>query len=392
LTAFVEIKKRTGMSLFRSVMEELEAALKSGTPGKRTEVLREVTGLFANGAEKVSEQQVAVFDDVMNYLITHIEKQALIELSAGLAQAKNVPRGVIWRLASDDAIEIAGPMLENSQGLTDDDLVEIAKTKSQAHQIKIAARPRLNTLVTEVLIDRCDGEIANMLAANKGARFSNGGFSKLVMMADGDDHLTTILAGRPDIPPRLFRELLARATATVRQTLLTSAPPEAREGLQKILTSISGQIGAGVTSRHYEEAQRLINTFSQDTQLTRQKVLEFAKSKRIEETVATMAALSAVPIELVDRLMYNTSPYGIVILCKVTALYWNVASAVMRLRPWSEGEIPYDVDDLYEDYEDLSASVAQRLLRFWQSRQAAPEAEVVQAITPAAPDLHLLPV
>lgn len=375
------------MSQFSLVIDELEVALKSGTPGKRTEVLRQVTDLFAKGVEKFSEQQISLFDDVMNHLVCHIEREASAELSARLALIANAPGRVIRRLASDDAIEIAGPILEKSERLTDDDLVEIAKTKSQAHQLKIAGRSQLNEAVTEVLIDRCDSEIANKVAANRGARFSNAGLSKLVMLADGDDRLTTTIARRNDIPPRLFRELLVRATETVRQTLLTSAPPEARDGLKKILGNISCQIGTRVTSKHYAAAQRHVDTFSQDTPLTKLKLLEFAKSKRIEETVAALSALSAIPIESVDRLMYDASPYGIMVLCKVTALYWNVAHAVMSIRPRTEGALPFELDDLYDDYDNLSASSAQRLLRFWQSRQALP------AAAQAGPrEVHILPI
>ena len=374
------------MSAFRSVVDELEVALKSGTPGKRTEVLRQVTSLFANGVENFSEQQVSLFDDVMIHLISHIEREALSELSARLAPVANAPRSVIRALASDDAIEIAGPILEQSERLTDDDLVEIARTKSQAHQLKIAGRPQLNEVVTEVLIDRCDSELANKVAANKGARFSQVGYSRLVMLAEGDDRLTATIAKRGDIPPGLFRELLSRATDAVRQTLLASAPPEARDGLKKILSDISHQIGTKMTSEHYSAAQRLVRTFSQDTALTKRRLVEFTKDKKIEETVATLAVLSAVPIELVDRLLYDPSPYGIMVLCKVTALHWGVTRAVLLIRPRQNGEPPLDEDTLYDDYESLSASSAQRMLRFWQSRQAAP------AAPQPSPDVHLLPV
>lgn len=375
------------MSLFQSVIDELEAALQSGTPGKRTEVLRKVTNLFASGGENFSARQISLFDDVMNHLIMRIESDALAELSARLASVTHAPPGVIRKLASDDSIEIAGPILEKSDRLADEDLVEIAQTKGQAHQLKIAGRSQLNEAITEVLIDQCDSEVANKVAANKGARFSNIGFSKLVMLADGDDRLTTTIARRSDIPPRLFREILARATDTVRQTLLSSAPADSRNDLNKILSDISCNIGNRVTSEHYAAAQEIVSSFSQDTPLTKIKLLEFAQRKKVEETVATLAALSAVPIDLVDRLVFDTNPYGIMVLCKVMALDWNGARAVILACPWPEGVLPLDVEDLCQDYEKLSTSLAQRLLRFWQVRQALPA-----AARPSAREKYLLPV
>jgi uncharacterized protein (DUF2336 family) len=271
--------------------------------------------------------------------------------------------------------------------LTDDDLAEITKTKGYAHQLKIAGRSQLNETVTELLIDQCDPELANKVAANKGARFSSAGYSRLVMLADGDDELTATIARRTDIAPHLFRELLTRATDVVRRTLLASAPPEVRARLTSILSEISGQIGTRVTSERYAVANNLVSTFSQDTALTKKKLYEFSKQKRFQETAATLSVLSAVPVELVDRLMNSATPYGIMVLCKVTALYWNVARAVILVRSGPQDEPPFDVDDLYEDYENLSASSAQRLLRFWQSRQAVPG-----GAQPALREKHLLPV
>ena len=51
------------------------------------------------------------------------------------------PVNVIGRLSYDDDIDIAGPILEQSNVLTDDDLVEIASTKSQAPSLR-DRRPR----------------------------------------------------------------------------------------------------------------------------------------------------------------------------------------------------------------------------------------------------------
>jgi len=232
--------------------------------------------------------------------------------------------------------------------------------------------------------------VANKVAANKGARFSNAGLSKLVMLADGDDRLTETIAKRSDIPPRLFTELLARATETVRHSLLTCAPPEARDGLKKILNDISQQIGTKVTSNHYAEAQRLVRTFSQDTPLTKKKLFEFAKARKIEETVATLSALSAVPIELVDRIVHSTNPYSLLVLCKVMALFWPVTREVIQLKPRLDDDT-LSLAELHNDYENISTSSAQLLLRFWQSRQTAAR-QAAAAESPPNRQVHLLPV
>jgi uncharacterized protein (DUF2336 family) len=236
--------------------------------------------------------------------------------------------------------------------------------------MKIAGRSRLNEAVTDVLVDRGDSEVVNQVAANSGARLSKTGFSKLVLWAEGDDHLTATLARRSDIEPQVFRQLLAHATETVRETLIASAQPEMRDAVKRILTDISGHISSTVTSRHYAKAQQLVSSFSQDTDLTKSKLLEFANTNRLAETVAALSMLSAVPIDLVDRLMHDASYYGILILCKAVASDWAVARAVILTRRGPKGGPTLELEGVCEEYGKLSVSSAQRLLRFWQARQA----------------------
>jgi hypothetical protein len=356
------------------LIDDLETALRGGSTERRTEVLRRVADLFLGRADDYSEEQIILFDDVIGHLINHIEERALAELSSRLAPVTSAPAGVIGRLARHDAIVVSGPVLRASERLTDEDLIDIASSKSQQHLLNIAGRPRLNEAVTDVLVDRGDAEVANEVAGNAGARFSSSGFSKLLMRADGDERLMSAVAGRADIPPHLIRQLLTRATDTVRARLIASADPEAREEINKIIIDISGDVGRAVTPRYYAQAKFLVRSFSQDTALTRRKVLEFAHARRLGETVAALSALSGMPIDLVDRLMYDPGHYGIMMLCRASELDWATTHTVVSGRRCPSGPLALPVEEVYEEFQTLSVSSAQRLLRFWQVRQktAAP--------------------
>src|ERR1700685_3714929 len=99
------------MSAFRSAITDLESALRSGSPGKRTEALFRVTNIITNETEALSNDQISAFDDVLGYLVGHLEQQTLAEISQRLAPTKVGPRRAIKKLGSNDAIEIAGPIL-----------------------------------------------------------------------------------------------------------------------------------------------------------------------------------------------------------------------------------------------------------------------------------------
>src|SRR3974377_344995 len=81
------------------VIGELESALKDGWPEKRRTTLRRITDLFLHDADRLNEQQIKVFDDVLMHLIHRIETKALVQLSTVLAPVDNAPIDVIPRLA-----------------------------------------------------------------------------------------------------------------------------------------------------------------------------------------------------------------------------------------------------------------------------------------------------
>ena len=73
------------------LIDELEAALTSGTNSRRIEMLTRITDLFVGGAGRYSEEQIGVFDDVMVRLVSTIEAKARAKLAHRLAPIANAP-------------------------------------------------------------------------------------------------------------------------------------------------------------------------------------------------------------------------------------------------------------------------------------------------------------
>jgi len=59
----------------RSLLDELESAIQSGSSERRAEMLARITDLFVDNAPRVNDEQVGVFDDVFEYLIREIESR-----------------------------------------------------------------------------------------------------------------------------------------------------------------------------------------------------------------------------------------------------------------------------------------------------------------------------
>ena len=92
------------------IIAELEDAVRGGSSARRVETLRQVTDLFLNDGDRLSDDQVQVFDDVLCLLIARVETRAKAELSKRLAPLDYAPFEVIQHLAWDDEIQVAGTL------------------------------------------------------------------------------------------------------------------------------------------------------------------------------------------------------------------------------------------------------------------------------------------
>src|SRR4029078_13424670 len=270
------------------------------------------------------------------------------------------------QLAHDDDIAVAGPVITQSSRLQEAELVELARTKGQAHLAVIAGREGIGEAVTDMLVRRGDTEVMHNVADNQTARWSEGGFSALVRRAEGDGDLAEKVGQRQDIPPHLFRDLLVRATAMVQERLLAAAKPETRTEIQRVLDKVSKEFSKSARARDYAAAQRIVMELSKAGRLGETELADFANAKKSDETVLPLAMLCSVPVETADRLMAGDRPDPILILCKAAGYGWPTARAVIMPRPSAKGTSAQSLEDACGNYERLSASTAQRVVRFWQ--------------------------
>ena len=185
------------------LLDELDHTLKHVSGPRRLVMLRQMTDLFLVGATTYSEEVASLFDVIIKRLSEGVESRELVELSHRLADADTVASDTVVRLSSSDDVAVAGPVLEKSPALSDVDLVRIAKTKGQGHLLAIAARQRINDVVSDVLIERGNKNVLRKVTGNNGAKISEDSFARLITEAKGDKTLAELVKTRPDIPEEL---------------------------------------------------------------------------------------------------------------------------------------------------------------------------------------------
>jgi uncharacterized protein (DUF2336 family) len=356
-----------------SIIEELEDAISRGTSGRRVETLRRVTDLFLRDADRFTEAQIELFDDVIVRLSSAMEKAVRRELAERLAPVMSAPKTIIRSLAQDDEIDVARPILLLSSQLDDATLADIARTKSQEHMLAIAGRKSVGETVTDVLVEWGDSRVAMSVAANDGARFSNKGYDALVERSKGDDLLAECVGLRKDIPPYLFRVILSTAKENVRKRLVATTSAREKIQLSGALGGVADRIAIGASdgARDYTAIHRAIVIQHGRGALGESELRAFAEAGKLDETVCGLSVLCGVPLEMVERLFVGDRPDPILILARAAGLSWATLGAILQTRPGSAGTSAAGMEEARESYAKLTSNTALRVLRFWQIRESS---------------------
>ena len=377
----------------RSILDELEASLGSGNVHHRLKVLQRVTDLFVAGSCHYSGTEIALFDDVLTRLVAEIETQARARLAQRLASLPNAPPGLIRRLAFDDAVPVAAPVLVASPQLSDADLIENAATKSQDHLYAIAQRIKLSAAVTDVVIERGNRRVVRRVACNDGAEFSFKTYECLVQYARDDRTLALTIGRRSDIPRQCFLKLLETASAEVRLKLEAWNPQAVRE-IKDTIAEVAGAMQREVrdASRHCKVAASDARHLFRAHRLSETNVHTAACAQQFTKTAAALSMLGPFPIDLVERVLIDKGTETILILAKAAGCSWITTKAVLMMHSAGRGLSHQDLEGALTAFERLSRETARRVVKFYQRRsKLASEnaSSAMAAAVPAASDAEL---
>jgi len=363
-----------------SIVDEVETALSAGSAEKRLKTIRRVADLFLSAAGSYNVEQIELFDNVLERLVKTIELRAiadvsariaLAELSEQLAPVSRAPPSVVRRLARNDEISIAGPILRESSRLSEQDLVEVARSKGEQHLLAIAGRWWLKEVVTDELLARRYPSVSRRIVSNPGARISARGFSIVVAQAESDPELAVETGVRVDLPPTLRDELLRHASAAVRARLLSRAPPHLFEEIRAAIAAVEEGVSRDMSKLHdFAGATRLVTLLNEKGQLDEAALSGFARQRKYEETIAALAQMSQSSIEVIRPLMQSLRDDGVLVACKAAELSWETVVAVLNSRFATGSMSPGEVAEAQRQFDGMNIENARRMLRFWQVRSS----------------------
>jgi hypothetical protein len=358
------------MSELGSFLQELEEAVTRGTPESRKRALWHTTDVMIAG--RYSDEEIWTFGAVIGRLADEIEVAARAQLARQLARFDRAPVNIIHKLAFDDSIDVAGPVLRESERLEPYALVANACTKSQTHMLAIAERKSIDESVTDVLVTRGDQKVVSSVARNTGARFSDFGFLHMIKRAEGDSILAEQLGLREDIPRHIFQQLIAKASEDVKNRLERERPGM----IDQIQSSVSDVAGAlqskfGPVSRTYFVAKRVVTTQFQQGNLNENSISGYARAHRLEEVTIGLSLLCSLPGDVIERAVLDKNRETLLILAKALEFSWATTMSLLFLGAKDHRITAHELRELESEFSRLNVDTSRSVLEFYRSRKNA---------------------
>jgi uncharacterized protein (DUF2336 family) len=360
------------MAVATSLIPGLDQIIRNGDPKRRAEALRRIADLFFEDAAKLRPHHIEMFGEILLDLVEHAELIARAELAERLSPFANAPRVLVGRLAREDEILVAGPVLRRSPVLGEEDLLEIARVKGQGHLLAMSERRALSPDLTDVIVSRGDREVVRRAAGNHGAIFSESGYGELIKRAAQDGVLTLAVGQRDDLSDRRLKQLLAGSLDVIRRRLFDVVKPERQAAIKQAMAEIDGVFERFESKRDFVPAQRTILGLHEAGNLTEAALLNFAKAYHYEEAIAALSAMSGVRIGTLDHLISSDRYDPILILGKCIGLEWATVRALILLRSGpNRMPAPADIENARINFSRLMLSTAERVVGFWKTRFSA---------------------
>jgi hypothetical protein len=370
------------MTESKSFLQELDEAVLRGSAESRAKALSYATDMLMIG--RYTEDEIWVFGEVIGRLADVIEVAARAQLARRLADAANAPMNVVEKLAFDDSIDVAGPVLQHCERLDAKTLIRNIRTKSQRHLLAISNRKSIPSVVTDELVTRGDQIVVTSVAANEGASLSDYGFLHMIERSKGDSILVVELGRRKDIPRQMFQQLIAKASADVRRKLEQERPDLLGE-IQSSVTEVAGTLQSkfGPATERYFAAKKVVFSRHRLGELNEKNILDYARAHNVEEATVGLSLLCSLSVGAVERAL--TDPEMTLILAKACNFEWETAMSLLFLSAKDHRIKSHDLDRLHDEFVRLNPSTSQEVLNYYQARRLEGAAKLDQH---RLPQLH----
>ncbi|MAL09689.1 MAG: hypothetical protein CMF74_08500 [Maricaulis sp.] len=352
-------------------VEPLDLQPQQALPGRtRTILARRLADIVCLPSSRIGPQERWIVGDLLHEILRFSDVSLRRRVALRLADILDAPSGLVRSLAID-TFEVAEPILERSQTLTDFDLLEVIRAGQLEHRIAIAKRDRVSEVVTASLIKDGEFNVVTAVLRNAGAHIAPPTLDHLVTTASDEASFVPLIMKRAELRPRAAMRLFWSAPHKDRLSILE------RFGVDRTLM-IEAVDDVFAMAAHEAEPDPLVsralvfvdrrqrdrNAMAKSAYGTLEKVFEtMAREGATPDLIEAASQIASISRPLLARMFDDPGGEPLAVLVKATGAdreclvqLWRALGRPETAPAFAEGMIVHD---------SLSVERAQTILRYW---------------------------
>ena len=337
---------------------------------QRRELLRTVTDALTNNARSPSEQEFAELDQVLCLAASEYSTQVRTEFARLVAASVTRFCHASEQFAMDD-IDVAMPVLRNSQALTEEALLKVVAEKSQAHLMAVTKRDTVSTRVSEALVNKGSDEVVSSLLNNTRAQISDTTYEVVARRAETSTMLQAPFVRRQGVPIDLLNDLYLKVEKDLRKEIVKkfdSVPPAE---LEKAFERSRAKVTTAFRRMPDDlaVAQKRLSLLEANLQLLPQVLPSLLREGKASRTVFKMAFARLVDVsyDVIEPAVETPDVDTLALLCRGASFDRGLFVTLAIGLDQSEKGLAR-AEEFGKLYESVPVVAAQRALRFWKVR------------------------
>ncbi len=290
-------------------MEDVNRLKTDPSPAVRVGTAAKLAQQF--NAIQFAPAELALAEQIFRIMVRDAEVRVREALSANLRANPRLPHDVAVSLARD-VDSVALPILNVSEVLTADDLLQIiASQSSPARLDAIAGRREVDARVSDAIVQNGSETVVAKLLANPGAAFAEPTLHKVVDKFGHSEAVQEPLVHRDSLPITIAERLVTRVAEHLRTHLLSHHKVSADIALEIVLqTRERATVGLAMGVSE-ESLKALVDQLQENNRLSSSLVVRAICMGNLRFFEHALATLSGLPIDNSRVLIHDPGDRGL---------------------------------------------------------------------------------
>lgn len=357
--------------------EPLTLTQTAASTGRARSVLaKRLADIICLPSSVIGPQERWIVGDLLHEVLRNSDAAIRRRCAARLAEIRDAPANIVKLLAAD-GIEIAAPLLEHSDALSDFDLMEVCRLGGLDHRVLIANRDPVSETVSATLASIGEPAVVMALLRNSNARLAPPTVSHLVSLAEDDASYVKLLLKRDELRPRAALQLFWSCDHESRKAILSRFAVGRTLMIEAAEDVFSLAAAEGWNDPLVNRALKFVDRRQRNRQASEESaygslegvIAAIRVNGPDRALLEELALLAGISDGLAQRICSDLGGEPAAILCKATGAGRDILNALCEGFDGLVGGGGRDRALLI--YDGLSVEKAQTVLRYWDWSKAA---------------------